>query len=279
MPRDVRTRRVKDMSQPHSIPKEVLNKLLSELALHEGIGCNLPNEPRADFVRSCTSCQVKKPLHKRNRESVSTRGRRIPILVVKLFLFILNRDIWRVPHNRMVALSTQQVILRGVPVVVLSIVAVLLTGRGNKIPRPRNITTVNQGVPCGHNDRPFRVAFFQGSDTALSHSSHEKAKAGDGDRIRVLVHSMHALKAAADQVPVGRPCLRFTPLTQQTVESPQKEVSRSAGWVDQTEPLLALFVRLLIGLVKALTIKTKLFDSRLQRVVENELLNEVRGLQ
>ena len=109
---------------------------------------------------------------------------------------------------------------------------------------------------------------------ACAHGGEHEAEAGDGDGEGVLVYAVDRGQGVCDQHPVvSRRRLRL-PRGEEAAECAQKEVAASAGGVDDAQP--AREVRVAKG---GRRLKAELLDRGVEGVVEDELLDELRGLE
>ena len=99
-------------------------------------------------------------------------------------------------------------------------------------------------------------------DTARAECGDEQAEAGDRRRERVDVHAADSVQGALDQHSFGRVRLAAEPFAQQPREGAEQEVAGAAGGVDEAEAGEA-----------------ELVERRGQGAVQDELLDELRGLQ
>ena len=99
-------------------------------------------------------------------------------------------------------------------------------------------------------------------DTTRPQRRHQQAEAGDRRCERVDVHTADSVQSALDQHPFGRARLAAEPFAQQPREGAEQEVAGAAGGIDEAEAGEAELVK-----------------RRGQGAVQDELLDELRGLQ
>ena len=240
--------------------QELLDQRRAEFTLHERVAGDLPDPPRRLITHPLLR-QLEEPLHERHRHRVLALAGLVALPVRLVELLVPDRDVGRVAHHHVVPSWLEDVaqrpqVLRGVGVARQHRVQVM---RGAIVDLVGG--AVQQGV-TGRQVDGERRRRLQPPQPALLQRRHRQAEPGDRHRERVDVHPV-------DRVQRGlHPRLRLhpgrvpVPPVHQPRERPQQEVARTAGRVDQPEPL-----------------QRALPQRRLHRPVEDELLHEHRRLQ
>ena len=135
---------------------------------------------------------------------------------------------------------------------------------------------VQQRVADRHVDRERR-GVHQPTRARDPHRGDEETEARDARREGVLVAAVDGFQGAADQSPHVRTGFGDAPLVEEAVEDAEQEVPGPARRVDGPQPAQWFAVRVL-GVLPHRA-QAEFLDRGFQRQVEDELLDEFRGLQ
>ena len=102
----------------------------------------------------------------------------------------------------------------------------------------------------------------QAFDVAGLERRHQQAEAGDGDGVGVEIDAVNTVQGLLHGVAQVASRLVPGPHIEQALESAEQEVAGTAGGIDQAHFLVAEFIQ-----------------RRRQGAIENEFLDELRGLQ
>ena len=138
---------------------------------------------------------------------------------------------------------------------------------------------MQQRVAAGEVDvEPRRIA--QPPHTAFFQGSEQEPKPSDRDRVRIDIDSVHAIERPLNQHRRLRSRLLLPPALDQPGKAAEQEVPAAAGRVDHLEavvgmePPVGFEPRLVARLGEA-----EFLDRRVERPVEDELLDEDRRLE
>ena len=178
--------------------------------------------------------------------------------------FVIGRDVGRIAHYDVIALAEDFPQSDGifdsenrVHVEQVS----LVRDRGPLVVE-RGLASPQQAVARGEVEFPRIALLVQFLDATGLHRSQEEAETSDRNGERVDVHAEDAIERILGRDDgVVDVLLRLHPLVEQAVECPEQEVPGTTGGVDQAQVL-----------------QPELVEGVGERSVEDELLDELRGL-
>ena len=257
-PRDVGARGVDDVGEVPLLDVG-LDELLAELALHEGVGGDHADEAGGGVVVGAG--EVEEALGEGDGDGVLTVAGAEAFAVGLVQGLVLDRDVGGVADDGVVGAAedvAEEVGVFGVVDVLQRVVA------GEDLLVAAQVArtgAVQQGIADGELSGE-RGGVRKPGDARHLHGGEQQTEAGDGDGEGVQVHTGDGVEGALGEISRVGGGLVLLPAGEQALEGAEQKVPRAAGGVDQADRLVAE------GL-----------DGGLERAVEDEVFDEVRGLQ
>ena len=205
--------------------------------------------------------ELEEAFHERHGQRIGPLACRVQPPIGGIEGPVLDRDIRRVTHDDVVAAGFEDLLQRREILGGVSEPADLRVGIEALVRQLQLVHAMQQRIPGGQVQGERRCPFERGQAAGFE-GGDDEAEPGDRHRERVEVHAVDRVERPLHPGLHVQPRRPFRPAFVEPGERAEQEVARAAGRVDEPDPL-----------------QRALVQGRLQGLVEDELLDEHRGLQ